>query len=85
MNDGTQFPGILPCQDRPGHPYFSPKNVKNRFFFTFLGEKCGIKMGNHRIIANQVGKEVPPYLEALGLDEKVFTTPGGKCKPMLKQ
>lgn len=44
-----------------------------------------IQMGNHRIIANRIGKEVLPYLEALGLDEKVFTTPGFQCKPMLKQ
>lgn len=43
-----------------------------------------IKIGNHRTIANRIGKEVLPYLVALGLNEKVFSTPGFQCKPMLK-
>lgn len=42
-----------------------------------------IKIDSHRTIANQIGKEVLPYLEALGLDEKVFITPKSVCKSIV--
>lgn len=37
-----------------------------------------------RILARGMRKEVPAYLEALGLAPEVFTTPGYECKPILK-
>jgi transposase len=42
------------------------------------------RIGSERALAGKLRPEVYAYLEALGLDERVFTTPGVKCKAILR-
>ena len=44
-----------------------------------------IKIGNRRLIPSGLRKEIPPYLKALGVDEKVFTELNSMCEPIIRQ
>ena len=44
-----------------------------------------IKIGNRRLIPRGLRKEIPPYLKALGVDEKVFTELNSMCEPIIRQ
>ena len=44
-----------------------------------------IKIGSRRLIPRGLRKEIPPYLKALGVDEKVFTELNSMCEPIIRQ
>ena len=43
-----------------------------------------IKVGETRLIPGGLYKEIPPYLEALGVTQNVFTEVNCKCIPIVK-
>jgi len=43
------------------------------------------RIGTERRLLGKMRVEVSAYLEALGLDGEVFTTPGVKCKAILRE
>ena len=74
-NTGNKLPGWdKKMTDRPTAFMMSTKFININV----------IKIGNRRLIPRGLRNEIPPYLKALGVDEKVFTELNSVCEPIIR-